>query len=392
MWLTFATFVGYAVVYTVILKPLTPQNIVIGGASGAMPPVLGWAAMRGEVGPEALILCLIIFLWTPPHFWALALYRAEDYRRAGLPMLPVTHGYEFTRLHVFLYTLVLFAATLLPFVYGMSGADLPGRGDRARRRCSAATPGGSGAATRTRWRARPSASRSSTCRCCSRRCWSTTTCGRCSHEPVASPARCSARSLRWRLAGCDRLAGPARRRRPSTRPTSPAPTSRASSSCPTPTASRARLADFKGKVTVVFFGYTQCPDVCPTTMAELAQIRKSLGADGDKLQSVFVTVDPERDTPEILKAYVANFGPGFVALRGTPEQTAAAAKEFKVFYAKVPGKTARQLHHGPQRRRRSCSTRTAGCACSCRYGGDAKELAADLKQLRQGRAEAEPLR
>jgi len=121
MWLTFATFVGYAVVYTVVLKPLTPQNIVIGGASGAMPPVLGWAAVRGEVGPEALILCLIIFLWTPPHFWALALYRAEDYRRSGLPMLPVTHGNEFTRLHVLLYTLVLFAATLLPFIYGMSG-------------------------------------------------------------------------------------------------------------------------------------------------------------------------------------------------------------------------------------------------------------------------------
>jgi protoheme IX farnesyltransferase len=121
MWLTFATFVGYAVIYTVILKPLTPQNIVIGGASGAMPPVLGWAAMRGEVGPEALMMCLIIFLWTPPHFWALALYRAEDYRRSGLPMLPVTHGNEFTRLHVLLYTMVLFAGTLLPFVYGMSG-------------------------------------------------------------------------------------------------------------------------------------------------------------------------------------------------------------------------------------------------------------------------------
>ena len=121
MWLTFATFVGYAVIYTVVLKPATPQNIVIGGASGAMPPVLGWAAIRGEVGPEALILCLIIFLWTPPHFWALALYRAEDYRKAGLPMLPVTHGAAFTQLHVFLYTLVLFAATLLPFISGMSG-------------------------------------------------------------------------------------------------------------------------------------------------------------------------------------------------------------------------------------------------------------------------------
>lgn len=121
MWLTLATFVGYAVIYTVVLKPLTPQNIVIGGASGAMPPVLGWAAMRGSVGEEAAILFLIIFLWTPPHFWALALYRAEDYARAGLPMLPVTHGSEFTRLQVLLYTVVLFAATLLPFVQGMSG-------------------------------------------------------------------------------------------------------------------------------------------------------------------------------------------------------------------------------------------------------------------------------
>ena len=120
MWLTFATFVGYAVIYTVILKPLTPQNIVIGGASGAMPPVLGWAAMTGNVGPEALILFLIIFLWTPPHFWALALYRVEDYRKSGLPMLPITHGSEFTRLQILLYTGVLFAACLLPFVYGMS--------------------------------------------------------------------------------------------------------------------------------------------------------------------------------------------------------------------------------------------------------------------------------
>ena len=121
MWLTFATFVGYAVVYTVVLKPMTPQNIVIGGASGAMPPLLGWAALRNDVGPEALVMCLIIFLWTPPHFWALALYRVEDYRRAGLPMLPVTHGSDFTRLNVLLYTLVLFAATLLPFIIGMSG-------------------------------------------------------------------------------------------------------------------------------------------------------------------------------------------------------------------------------------------------------------------------------
>jgi len=121
MWLTFGTFVGYAIVYTVLLKPLTPQNIVIGGASGAMPPVLGWAAVAGEVTPEALLLFLIIFAWTPPHFWSLALYRTEDYARAGLPMLPVTHGRRFTVLHVLLYTLILFACSLFPFAYGMSG-------------------------------------------------------------------------------------------------------------------------------------------------------------------------------------------------------------------------------------------------------------------------------
>jgi protoheme IX farnesyltransferase len=121
MWLTLATFVGYAIVYTVILKPLTPQNIVIGGASGAMPPVLGWAAVTGEVTTEAMLLFLIIFAWTPPHFWALALYRTEDYARAGLPMLPVTHGARYTRLQVLLYTLILFGVSLLPFAIRMSG-------------------------------------------------------------------------------------------------------------------------------------------------------------------------------------------------------------------------------------------------------------------------------
>ena len=121
MWLTLATFVGYAVIYTVILKPMTPQNIVIGGASGAMPPVLGWAAVTGQVTPEALSLFLIIFAWTPPHFWALALYRKHEYAKAGLPMLPVTHGDKFTQLHVLLYTIILFACTLIPFVIRMSG-------------------------------------------------------------------------------------------------------------------------------------------------------------------------------------------------------------------------------------------------------------------------------
>ena len=120
MWLTLGTFLGYAVIYTVILKPLTPQNIVIGGSSGAMPPVLGWAAMTDQVGPEALLLFLIIFLWTPPHFWALALYRIDEYKNSGLPMLPVTHGVNFTCLQILLYTLILLAACLMPFAYGMS--------------------------------------------------------------------------------------------------------------------------------------------------------------------------------------------------------------------------------------------------------------------------------
>ncbi len=121
MWLTLATFVGYAVIYTVLLKPATPQNIVIGGASGAMPPVLGWAAVANDVAPEALLLFLIIFAWTPPHFWSLALYRTADYAKAGLPMLPVTHGSKYTRLMIILYTLVLIAITMMPYALRMSG-------------------------------------------------------------------------------------------------------------------------------------------------------------------------------------------------------------------------------------------------------------------------------
>jgi protein SCO1 len=140
------------------------------------------------------------------------------------------------------------------------------------------------------------------------------------------------------------------------------------------------LADWHGKVTVVFFGYTQCPDVCPTTMAELAQIRKLLGADGDKLQTVFVTIDPERDTPEILGAYVANFGPGVAALRGNAEQTAAAAKEFKVFYAKVAGKAP-----GSYSMDHSAASFVFDPSGKVRlyvpYGADPKVLAADVKQL-----------
>jgi len=121
MWATLITFIGYAIIYTLLLKPATPQNIVIGGLSGAMPPALGWAAVANDLPAEAWLLVLIIFTWTPPHFWALALYRREDYKQSGLPMLPVTHGERFTLLHILLYTLVLIAATILPFIYKMSG-------------------------------------------------------------------------------------------------------------------------------------------------------------------------------------------------------------------------------------------------------------------------------
>lgn len=121
MWLTLATFVGYAVIYTIFLKPATPMNIVIGGASGAMPPILGWAAVTNTVSPESLIMFLIIFAWTPPHFWALALYRREEYAKVGMPMLPVTHGEAFTLLHILLYTIILVAVSLMPYGLGMSG-------------------------------------------------------------------------------------------------------------------------------------------------------------------------------------------------------------------------------------------------------------------------------
>jgi protoheme IX farnesyltransferase len=121
MWLTFATFVGYAVIYTIILKPATPQNIVIGGLSGAMPPALGWAAIANDVPMQAWVLVLIIFIWTPPHFWSLALYRRDDYAKSGLPMLPVTHGLQFTQFHIWLYTIALVATSMLPFAVHMSG-------------------------------------------------------------------------------------------------------------------------------------------------------------------------------------------------------------------------------------------------------------------------------
>ena len=133
--LTFCSLIGYAVVYTVWLKHATPQNIVIGGAAGAAPPVLGWTAVTGHVDPYALLLFLIIFTWTPPHFWALAIARRDEYAKAGIPMMPVAYSSDFTRLHILLYTILLVIVTLLPYLTGMSGLIYLGRGAR----CSAAS-------------------------------------------------------------------------------------------------------------------------------------------------------------------------------------------------------------------------------------------------------------
>ena len=120
-WLTFASLMGYAVVYTLILKRATPQNIVIGGLAGAAPPLLGWTAVTGQFEGHGLLLVLIIFAWTPPHFWALAIHRKEEYAKADVPMLPVTHGEAYTKLHILLYTIIMFVVTMLPFLTGMSG-------------------------------------------------------------------------------------------------------------------------------------------------------------------------------------------------------------------------------------------------------------------------------
>ena len=143
---------------------------------------------------------------------------------------------------------------------------------------------------------------------------------------------------------------------------------------------RWKLADFRGKVTVVFFGFTQCPDVCPTTMVELAEVKKRLGADGERVQGIFVTIDPERDTPEVLKAYVANFGAGFVGLRGSAEETAALAKHFKIYYNKVPGKTPTSytMDHTAGSYVFDASGRVR---LFTRYGTGAEALAHDLKLL-----------
>jgi protoheme IX farnesyltransferase len=380
MWLTFATFVGYAVIYTVILKPLTPQNIVIGGASGAMPPVLGWAAMTGDVGPEALILFLIIFLWTPPHFWALALYRVEDYRKSGLPMLPVTHGNEFTRLQVLLYTLVLFAACLMPFIYGMSAWLYLG--------VAVVLSAGFIGYAFALWRHYSDALARKTFRFSLIHLSGLF--AALAGGPLPFPGAMNKRNaLKIAASGVlltlgFGLLGGCSETRPQFRGVDITGADYAKDlRLPDHNGQQRSMADFKGKVVIVFFGYTQCPDVCPTSMAELAEVKKLLGPDGDKLQGIFVTVDPERDTAEMLKAYMANFDPSFLALIPTPEQLTAVAKDFKVYYKRVEGKTptsytmdhsAGSYMYDPQGRLRLYN----------RYGSGAPALAADVKLLLKG--------
>ncbi len=334
MWLTLATFVGYAIVYTIILKPATPQNIVIGGASGAMPPVLGWAAITGDVTYQPLLLFLIIFAWTPPHFWALALYRRREYERAGIPMLPVTHGEAFTRLHLLLYTLILVATTLLPFATGMAGNFYLGAAlvldavflvyavaiyvsyTRLAREAHVPVLHLLPRGPLRRADGRP--------------------------LPAAAVPAMRRRDLvglalaAFATAGCDKLM-------PSSRTfngvditgSDLGPDFRLTDH----NGKERTLADFRGKAVALFFGYTHCPDVCPTTLSDMANAVKLLGPDGQRVQVIFVTVDPKRDTPELLKNYVPAFNPTFLGLYGDAPATAKVTKDFKIYAAERPGKT-----------------------------------------------------
>src|SRR5260363_76687 len=307
LWLTLATFLGYAVVYTVLLKPATPQYIVIGGAVGAMPPALGWAAVTGTVPVQAWILVLIIFVWTPPHFWALALARRDDYARSGWPMLPLTHGEKFTRLHILLYSWILFGAALLPYAAHMSGGVYL---------VVALALGALFIVYAWRlWR-------------------------------QYSDARAH-RLFRYSIVYLTLLFAALLVDHDARLFSKPAfqnidlsgNSSFARDFALPDTQGRLRtLADFKGKVVVLLFGYTHCPDVCPTTLAELAQVSKRLGSDAQHVQVVFVTVDPSRDTPEALERYVKAFGPNFSALRAAdPAALRKVKRDFRVHYAKNPG-------------------------------------------------------
>jgi protein SCO1/2 len=303
MWLTLATFIGYAIIYTVLLKPATPQNIVIGGASGAMPPVLGWAAVTGEVSSDALLLFLIIFAWTPPHFWALALYRTQEYAKAGLPMLPVTHGAEYTRLQVLSLHHHPVCRHAAAVCLAHERLDLPRVGDHSRRHVHRVRVASDAQLLRRTGEAHVPVFALSPVVAVRG------TAGRSLH-PAMNRRLFVTALLAAALAGCG-PSGPAFR------------------SIDVTGADYGRgfkltdhngqprtLADYKGKLVTLFFGFTHCPDVCPTSLSTMKQALTLLGPDAAKVQVLFITVDPERDTADFWLNYVPKFDPSFIGLRG----------------------------------------------------------------------------
>jgi len=343
MWLTFATFIGYAVIYTVLLKPMTPQNIVIGGASGAMPPVLGWAAVTGGVAPEALLLFLIIFAWTPPHFWALALYRTEDFAKAGLPMLP---GHARAPLHAAVRAPVYADSVRLgaaPFRLRDERLDL----SRCRGRFERSIPGLRGAPLRELQR-----------------------CARATHVPLldrvsgAALRRAARRSFRvsaylrtlfgfvlaaFALAGCGGSG-------PSFKNTDITGADYGRDFALTDHTGKTRtLADFRGKAVVMFFGYTRCPDVCPTTLAELKAVKEQLGEDGSGCR--FSSSRSTRSaTRKNFSRAMSRVRPSFLGLYGEFRGDRQGRKGLQGVLSEVAGKDTGRLYrgsHGGQLRLRS---------------------------------------
>lgn len=340
-WLTFASLIGYALIYTWFLKRATPQNIVIGGLAGAAPPLLGWTAVTNDIHGYGLLLVLIIFAWTPPHFWALAIHRRDEYAKVDIPMLPVTHGNAYTALHILLYTLLLFASTILPFATGMSGPlyllgalvlgggflywavkIMIGKDRRADGNLPLLDRLPDGAfrdhAGRSLAVPQPVVHRLPDLRSSAhgRICRPTTqhplhrVRDRRRDRSDARPLRPAvhqpgaARSLVAPRAQCRDLRGTAADR------------------CTEAHRSGRETLDgsaFIGAWSVVYFGFTFCPDVCPTTLTLLRQVEDGLKpAQGARLPVAFYlsSVDPARDTPAQLKPYVTHFSPNFRGLTG----------------------------------------------------------------------------